>query len=81
MTTFRPFDEKGNMVFSSHIFLFYFLPLALAAYFLAGKKWRNAILTLSSYIFYGWGEPMFVLLLLLLYHLPHRLPRFLMFSR
>lgn len=53
------------MVFSSHIFLFYFLPLALAAYFLAGKKWRNAILTLSSYIFYGWGEPMFVLLLLL----------------
>jgi len=53
------------MVFSSHIFLFYFLPLALAAYFLAGKKWRNAILTLSSYVFYGWGEPMFVLLLLL----------------
>ena len=53
------------MVFSSHIFLFYFLPLALATYFLAGKKWRNAILTLSSYIFYGWGEPMFVLLLLL----------------
>ena len=53
------------MVFSSHIFLFYFLPLALAAYFLAGKRWRNAILTLSSYIFYGWGEPKFVLLLLL----------------
>lgn len=53
------------MVFSSHIFLFYFLPLALALYFIVGKKWRNAILTLSSYVFYGWGEPSFVLLLLL----------------
>lgn len=53
------------MVFSSHIFLFYFLPIALAAYFISGQKWRNAILTLTSYIFYGWGEPSFVLLLLL----------------
>ena len=36
------------MVFSSHIFLFYFLPLALALYFIVGKKWRNAILTQSE---------------------------------
>lgn len=53
------------MVFSSHIFLFYFLPLALALYFIVGRKWKNAILTLTSYVFYGWGEPSFVLLLLL----------------
>ena len=36
------------MVFSSHIFLFYFLPFALALYFIVGKKWRNAILTQSE---------------------------------
>ena len=52
------------MVFSSLLFLFRFLPLALAAYYLAPKKLRNLILFLSSLIFYAWGEPVYVVLIL-----------------
>lgn len=50
------------MVFTSNIFLFYFLPIVLAVYYLLPRR-RNAILTISSYIFYGWWEPWFVLLM------------------
>lgn len=53
------------MVFSSHIFLFYFLPLFLAVYFLLPCRRRNLWLTLASYVFYGWSNPLFMLLLLL----------------
>ncbi|MCB1227667.1 MAG: MBOAT family protein [Verrucomicrobiales bacterium] len=52
------------MVFSSHIFLFYFLPLALAGYFLLPRSFRHPWLTVMSYIFYGWWNPPFVLLML-----------------
>ena len=54
------------MVFSSHIFVFYFLPLVLAVYFLLPAKhaWRNAWLLVSSYVFYAWWSPKFVLLML-----------------
>lgn len=52
------------MVFSSLLFLFRFLPLALFAYYLAPKKLRNLILFLSSLIFYAWGEPVYVVLIL-----------------
>ena len=51
------------MVFSSHLFLFGFLPLALAAYFLAPWRLRHLVLTLASYLFYGWSNPAFVPLL------------------
>ncbi|MBN1577021.1 MAG: membrane-bound O-acyltransferase family protein, partial [Chitinispirillaceae bacterium] len=56
------------MVFSSHIFLFYFLPFALAGYYLLPFTWRglylrNAFLTAVSYVFYGWHEPWFVILM------------------
>ena len=53
------------MVFTSHIFVFYFLPLALAGYYAlpAHSTWRNAWLLLTSYIFYGWWNPWFVLLM------------------
>lgn len=51
------------MVFASHVFLFYFLPLTLAIYYLL-PRYRNAFLTLASYVFYGWWEPWFVLLML-----------------
>lgn len=52
------------MVFSSHIFIFYFLALVLSAYYLAPKSWRHLVLTLASYAFYGWWNPWFVFLML-----------------
>ncbi len=52
------------MVFSSHIFLLYFLPAFLLLYFLVPAKWRNAVLLLASVVFYAWGAPDFVLVLL-----------------
>ncbi|MGK0157617.1 MAG: alginate O-acetyltransferase complex protein AlgI [Neolewinella sp.] len=52
------------MVFSSHLFLFYFLPLTLLLYYAVGKRGRHLVLTLLSYAFYGWANPWFVLLML-----------------
>jgi alginate O-acetyltransferase complex protein AlgI len=52
------------MVFSSHVFLFYFLPLALALYYAAPAGLRMPVLTLLSYAFYGWTNPWFVVLIL-----------------
>ncbi len=44
------------MVFSSLVFLFRFLPLALLAYFVVPVRWRNGVLLFISLIFYCWGE-------------------------
>ena len=52
------------MVFSSISFLFYFLPCVLILYFISPRKLRNAILALSSLIFYAWGEPRYILIML-----------------
>lgn len=52
------------MVFSSHLFVFGFLPLALALYYLLPRRGRHLALTLLSYVFYGWTSPAFCLLLL-----------------
>ena len=53
------------MVFSSLIFLFLFLPLCLLAYFLMPNlKSKNIVLVLFSLVFYAWGEPVYVLLML-----------------
>lgn len=52
------------MVFSSHIFLLYFLPLFLLAYFLVPARWRNGVLLAGSVIFYAWGAPDFIAVLL-----------------
>jgi len=49
------------MVFSSHIFIFYFLPAALLGYYAVAARYRHAILTLFSYFFYGWSNPLFTL--------------------
>ncbi len=51
------------MVFTSHIFIFYFLPFVLLAYYLLPAK-RNIFLLCASYVFYGWWNPWFVLLML-----------------
>ena len=51
------------MVFSSITFLFYFLPIVLALYYLVPNKLKNLILLISSFIFYFYGEPKYVLLM------------------
>lgn len=56
------------MLFSSTIFLFGFLPVLFAVYFLIPAKFRetrNNILLLASLVFYAWGEPVFVFVMLL----------------
>ncbi len=52
------------MVFSSYLFLFYFLPLALLLYYAVPRPAKHLILTALSYVFYGWANPLFVPLLL-----------------
>ena len=52
------------MLFSSIPFLYYFLPAVLTAYFLAPGKAKNTVLLLFSLLFYGWGEPKLVFLML-----------------
>ena len=52
------------MVFSSITFLFYFLPLFFLIYYLADKKYKNAIILLGSIFFYAWGAPKFIFILL-----------------
>src|SRR5262245_58869378 len=51
------------MVFSSNVFLFIFLPLALILYFASPVALRFVVLTVLSYAFYAWSGPKFVLLL------------------
>lgn len=53
------------MLFSSPIFLFAFLPLTLAGYYLLDRKFRNVFLLIMSLIFYAWGEPKFIFVMLL----------------
>ena len=52
------------MVFSSITFLFYFLPIVLFSYFLSPSKFKNATLLIFSLIFYAWGEPVYILIML-----------------
>lgn len=55
------------MVFSSTVFLFLFLPLSLLIYYnpvFKGRAFRNGFLLLISLLFYGWGEPLFVFLMI-----------------
>ena len=52
------------MVFSSSIFLLYFLPVFLLLYFVIGRKGKNAVALLASLLFYGFGSPRFLLILL-----------------
>ena len=52
------------MIFSSLLFLFRFLPLVLLLYYAFPKKLRNLILFLVSLVFYAWGEPVYVILMI-----------------
>lgn len=52
------------MVFSSILFLFTFLPIVLFLYYIAPGKLKNLILLISSFIFYAWGEPVYIVLMI-----------------
>ena len=52
------------MLFSSIPFLYYFLPAVLVLYLVAPQKIKNLVLLLSSLVFYGWGEPRYVFLMI-----------------
>lgn len=52
------------MVFSSHLFLFYFLPLAMILYYAVPRRGKHLLLTIVSYGFYGWSNPLFMGLML-----------------
>ena len=52
------------MVFSSILFMFIYLPVVLFLYYISPVKWRNPILFVVNMIFYGWGEPVYILLML-----------------
>ena len=51
------------MVFSSQLFLFFFLPLCLSCYYLVSKAYRNIVLLIFSVIFYAWGETQYLWLM------------------
>lgn len=53
------------MLFSSITFLYYFLPLLLAVYFVTPKKFKNLILLIFSLIFYAWGEPVYITVMII----------------
>ena len=53
------------MVFSSSVFLFLFLPITLIGYYLIRKPLRNAFLLVMSLGFYAWGEPKFIIIMML----------------
>lgn len=52
------------MVFTSITFLYYFLPIVLLIYFITPYKYKNGVLLLSSLIFYFYGEPKYILLMI-----------------
>lgn len=57
--------ERSNMIFSSLPFLFFYLVAVLAVYRLSPLKLRNLILLVVSLFFYGWGEPVYIIIMLL----------------
>ena len=52
------------MVFSSLLFMFIYLPVVLAIYYIVPRAWRNLWLFIANLVFYGWGEPVYILLML-----------------
>lgn len=52
------------MIFSSLLFIYIFLPLAVILYYVTPKKFKNFIIVIMSLAFYGWGEPVYILLMI-----------------
>lgn len=59
-------EKKGDffMLFNSMIFLWIFLPISIITYFIVDKKYQNLILLILSLIFYAWGKPSYIVILL-----------------
>ncbi len=53
------------MIFSSIEFLFFFLPIFLIIYYIVPFKAKNVLLLIASLLFYGWGEPVYIILMIL----------------
>ncbi len=53
------------MLFSSNVFLFVFLPIVLLLYYILPRSFRIPVLLLSSLFFYGWGEPVYLILMVI----------------
>lgn len=56
--------ETAIMIFSSIYFLLYFFPIFLFIYYLSDSKYKNAVILIASIIFYAWGAPNFIYILL-----------------
>ncbi|GHV25976.1 hypothetical protein FACS18948_0610 [Clostridia bacterium] len=52
------------MLFTSNLFVFLFLPLTIAGYYLLARQFKNLFLLVMSLLFYAWGEPSFVLIMI-----------------
>ncbi len=52
------------MVFSSILFMFIYLPVVLAVYYIVPSRWRNVWLFAVNLVFYGWGEPVYIFLMI-----------------
>ncbi len=53
------------MVFSSLIFLYFFLPIVMILYFILPSKYKNLLIFISGLFFYAWGEPKYVIIMIL----------------
>ncbi|WMM24485.1 MBOAT family O-acyltransferase [Tissierella sp. MB52-C2] len=69
------------MVFSSVLFLFYFLPVVLTIYFISPRKYKNFILLVSSLFFYSWGEPKYIWIMIFSTVLDYTCGRFVHYYR
>ena len=58
--------DTKEMVFSSIVFLYIFLPLMLLIYFIVPKKFKNLVMIIASFIFFAWGEIRYIPIMLLL---------------
>ena len=65
------------MIFSSITFLFIFLPAVLALYYLTPTRWRNIPALIASLVFFAWGAPRFVLVLIATCFVDYHVSRFL----
>ncbi len=52
-----------HLVFSSILFLFFYLPIVLLLYYITPKTYRNLLLFLVNLVFYAWGEPIYILIM------------------
>ena len=52
------------MLFSSIVFLFTFLPIVLILYYVLPRQFKNPVLLLASLLFYAWGEPIYLFLMM-----------------